>query len=98
MSKFCCERFEEYYNGGVVFEDGKMSSLHYPSICIIKPKSNNVVKSNYQYRFLIVCGFLEQPIKPVSIYISHCPFCGTHLYEFYKADEYVNEKEETFNA
>lgn len=93
-SRFCCERFQSYYETGFVNEGpGTPTRELYPNIKIIKLNEGPYV-GDKPYRFLIVCGFLRD--KPPAIYIGYCPFCGMDLFTFYKNDDYINEHEDTF--
>ena len=85
--KFCCERFESYY---------ELSNLQFPSFRILKlyPKFSDDVSK--QYAFLIAIRYLEIKVKPLFIAIEYCPFCGTHLNTFYRSDNYVNAEDADF--
>ena len=94
--KFCCEKFKSNYELGKIYEEGKLVKELYPNIKIIKLQADKYNEGKNLYRYFLVCGFLSD--NPPVISMKYCPFCGTHLYDFYKADEYVNEKAETFES
>lgn len=46
-----------------------------------------------EYRFYLTPGYKDGQQKLVKhLNIRYCPFCGTDLYEFYRSDIYVNER------
>ena len=85
--KFCCEQFEGYYK----ISDDNISQ-RYPAIKILEvinePWNTNKILNS----FIILCGYVSQKPQPPFITISHCPFCGIKLRDFYKNKEYANEK------
>ncbi len=89
MKIFCCERFENYYYVENTTEE--MARDVYPNIKIIKLKPNKHDRPGnemHPYRFLLVCGFMKD--KPPFVNLKFCPFCGTDLFKFYNASEFVN--------
>ena len=80
--KYCCERFQGYY------EKPEPSRLTFPFIKIYKIEKDEWNKGKKLLRYSIVCGFEKD--KPPHIIIKYCPFCGKNLFKFYKSDKWVN--------
>jgi hypothetical protein len=62
-----------------------------PNIKIIKLKPKKHDRPGDEmlpYRFLLIFGFMID--KPPFLNMKLCPFCGTDLFKFYNASEFVN--------
>jgi hypothetical protein len=92
--KFCCERFKGQHQYGGIVSFGDSQREIYPNLKIVKLPANEYNGSTNLYRYLIVCGFIKD--APPVINIKFCPFCGVHLYDFYKTDEFVNGESTVF--
>lgn len=94
MNKFCCDRFESYHQDRGNITEGDFKREIFTNIQIVKLRKDSFNESKNLYRYLIVCGPIKD--KPPYVNMKYCPFCGTHLFEFYKTDEYINGKQEVF--
>jgi hypothetical protein len=88
--KFCCEKFN-YYGSG---ENGMG-----PNIRIVKYKGiirEKMLLSNPKANdkgFVMTSGYIKSIYEEEAkmFVITHCPFCGQKLSDFYKSDDYVQE-------
>jgi hypothetical protein len=81
--KFCCERFQNYYD---------RPKTRGPNIRIVKYSADQLLDTTYRYRFYIAYDYTDEARLVPNMNIAYCPFCGTHLFEFYRDDKYVNEQ------
>jgi hypothetical protein len=93
--KFCCARFESYHQDSGKIDAGSFKRETYPNIKIVKLSPNDHNQGKNLYRYLLVCGFMEQA-PPSFVNMKYCPFCGTDLFKFYRSDEYVNNERVDF--
>lgn len=96
--KFCCEKFESYYNIKEITEltiDGnQISRIIFPYVRIVKVPENKWNKGYNLYRAIIVYGINKSNF--VFFNISYCPFCGKSILKQYSNDLYVNDKSENY--
>ena len=92
--KFCCDKFKRDYDLGKIYDGEKLIKELYPNIRIVKTQPHKFSQGENLLRFLFVCGFTKD--NPPVINMKYCPFCGTHLFDFYKEDNYVNEDSKIF--
>ena len=80
---FCCERFQTYY------ERDRTSG---PNVRIVKYSPQDLIDTKFLYRFYIAYDYTGKENLVPNMNIAYCPFCGTHLFKFYRDDQYVNEQ------
>lgn len=90
---FCCEQFKNNHSSGLIDDSGFKKEV-YPNIKIVKLSADKYNHGVYLYRYILVCGFLSK--SPPFVIMKYCPFCGTHLLDYYQSDEYVNASSFTF--
>lgn len=82
--KYCCDKFEI---------DVRLPSTTRPNIRIVKYLPKLIYNSKNPMYFFITMGYEKFNIDLPMKSIGYCPYCGTHLFDFYKAEEYANEIE-----
>ncbi len=87
---FCCDRFMSHFAVNAYDKDGKVLVERFPSIKIVKPESTSGEKIIKPYRYLFVCGPINE--KSPFINMAYRPFCGTSLFKFYADDNYLHEQ------
>lgn len=87
MMKFCCDRFNAAYI---------LPNYYGLNIRIVKYKSDELFDTRNLLRFYITTGYKEGDVNVPNFNIAFCPFCGKDLFDFYKSDNYANEKSGKF--
>lgn len=85
--KFCCERFEHQLS-----LDREIGL----NIRVVKIEEDSHIDTKKRYRFFITPGYKVGDRAVAAYNIAYCPFCGTNLFAFYKADIYINETNHDF--
>jgi len=92
--KFCCDKFKGLHEVAGHSAIESLGRELYPNIAIVKLPPDQHNNGARLYRYLFVCGFMKD--KPPVVNMKHCPFCGTHLFAYYRDDAYVNGDSQVF--
>ncbi|RAI98439.1 hypothetical protein LX64_04801 [Chitinophaga skermanii] len=82
QKKFCCTRL------GIRHEVSREIGMNFR---VVKYDAEVRFDKTNLFRFFVTPGYMTEERNVKHLNIKFCPFCGTNLYEFYKADEFINE-------